>query len=60
MKIGNVVTNEGTKETGEVFILCTKEEARMLFDMADSFVTRHKRSKKAKRVLHDLQNAACF
>lgn len=60
MKIGNVETNCGTKSTGEVFILASKEEAQFLFAMAEEYVANHKRSAKAKRVLDDLKSAACF
>lgn len=60
MKIGNVVTKEATKETGEVFVLLEKWEARELVELVGLAVIKNPRSRKLKRLHTDLQNACCF
>lgn len=60
MKIGNVVTRGATKETGEVFFLMEKWEARELVELLAVSIIRNPRSKKLKKLHTDLQNACCF
>lgn len=60
MKIGNVVTRDATKETGEVFFLMERWEARELVELVALSIIKNPRSKKLKSLHTDLKNACCF
>lgn len=56
MKVAPIITDNGTKETGETLLVISLHEGAMIVEAIEMLHARHKRRGAVRRLLSDAQN----